>query len=112
MRDLWSKELTEQETERLLKAAAREIKRRKLEAPAILFAEMHKPLANVAGNAAIVLSPYLVPFLGFEHVDDYSQLLSKRENLERLIRLLEGPEENLQEKKKEPEVPEENQSGT
>lgn len=89
MRELWSTELTEEETDRLLKKAASEVKRRKLESPAILMAEMHKPLAGIGSQAAVMLSPILVPFFGFENVDDYSRLFSKRENFERFIRLLE-----------------------
>lgn len=50
---------------------------------------MHKPLANVAGHAAIAFSPFLVPFVGFNAVDDYSQFFSKRENIEALIQRIE-----------------------
>lgn len=89
MRELWSTELTEEETDKLLEKAASEVKRRKLESPAILMAEMHKPLAGVGSQAAVMLSPILIPFFGFENVNDYSRLFSKRENFERFIRLLE-----------------------
>ncbi len=91
MRELWSSELTQEETERLLHKAVTKIRGRKLEVPAILFAEMSKPLANLGGHAAVVFSPFLIPFFGFDNVNDYSQLISKRDNWERLIRLLEEP---------------------
>jgi len=93
MRELWSSELTEAETERLIAKLADQIKKRKLEVPAILFLEMHKPLANVAGQTAVVLSPFLIPLVGFDNLNDFSRLLSKRENFERLIRLLEQAED-------------------
>ncbi len=90
MFDLWKDELTtEQETE-LLDRMAREIKGRGLEAPAILFFEMHKPLAFVGSQAAIVFSPLLVPFVGFDKMNDYSRLLSKRENIDKLLVRLES----------------------
>ena len=94
MRDFWDEELTEDETETLLRKAAQEISKRKMNTPAILALEMHKPLAYVGGNAAVAMAPFMVPFLGFDAVNNYSRLLSKRENLERLIVMLEEPTES------------------
>lgn len=98
MFNLWENELTEEETEALIQKAVEEIRRRKLEVPATVMLEMHKPLANVGGHAAIVFAPFTVPFLGFDFVNNYSRLLSKRESIERLLdRLAQkdeaGPEE-------------------
>ena len=86
---MWSTDLTEEETEALIEKAANEIARRKLQTPAILFLEMHKPLAYVGANASLVFAPFAVPFLGFDFVNNYSRLFSKRENVERLIRKIE-----------------------
>lgn len=61
--------------------------------PAILGLEAHKPLANVMAHGIVAFSGFLVPFLGFENVNDYSRLLRKRENVERLIELLEADEQ-------------------
>ena len=91
MLDFWSQELTDSETEELIEKAAAEIEKRKMTAPAVIFLEMHKPLSYVASQAAIVFSPFLVPFVGFDFVNNYSRLLSKRENVERLIVRLENP---------------------
>lgn len=85
MFDLWQQELSEQETDELIEKAANEIQRRKLEVPAILLFEMHKPLSFVGSQAAIVFSPFLVPFLGFDSVNNYTRLLAKRDSIERLI---------------------------
>lgn len=82
---MWLTDLTEQETEALIEKAANEIVRRKLETPAILFLEMHKPLANIGANAAVAFSPFLMPFFGFDFVNDYSRLFRKRENVEMLL---------------------------
>jgi hypothetical protein len=91
MRELWSTELSPEETESLLRKAAEEIRKRRMEVPAILYAEMNKPIANVAGHFAVVMSPLLVALFGFTKVNEYSQLFSRRENWERLIQLLEEP---------------------
>lgn len=89
MSDFWKEELSDQEEEELIEKAATEIKRRKLEVPAVLLFEMHKPLSYIGSQAAIVFSPFLVPFLGFDTVNNYSRLLSKRDSIERLLRRLE-----------------------
>ena len=86
---MWSTDLTEDETEALIQKAAEEIRKRKLEAPAILFFEMHKPLAFIGASASLVFAPFAVPFLGYDFVNNYSRLLADRANVERLIRKLE-----------------------
>ncbi|MDR3689427.1 MAG: hypothetical protein P4L46_08615 [Fimbriimonas sp.] len=86
---MWATDLTEEETEALIQKAADEIVKRGLHTPAILFLEMHKPLANVGANAALMFAPFAVPFLGFDFVNNYSRLFTKRENVERLITRIE-----------------------
>ena len=89
MFDFWKDELTEEETQALLDKCSNEIRRRQLEAPAIVFLEMHKPLSNVFAHAGLTMAPFLVPLFGFDFVNDYSNLLQKRDNVERLIQMLE-----------------------
>jgi hypothetical protein len=60
-----------------------------MEAPAILFLEMNKPVTRLAGNALIVFTPFIAPFVGMDNVHNYSRLLMERENVERLILKLE-----------------------
>lgn len=91
--DFWSKELTDEEAEQLIDKAVSEIQKRKLITPAILFLEMHKPLGYIGSQAAIALSPFIVPFVGFDFVNNYSRLFSKRENIEKLIVRLENARE-------------------
>jgi len=94
MFDLWKDELTDDERDTLIEKAAREVEKRKLEAPAILFLEMHKPLAYVGSQAAIAFAPMFGPLLGFDFVNNYSRLFAKRENVERLLQRIEaGPKE-------------------
>jgi len=96
MLNLWEDELTEEEATALLDRIEHEIRKRKLEVPAIMFFEMHKPLANIAGNFALATSPFLVPIIGYKNVNDYSRLLSKRDNVEALIVRLEQKRDSNQ----------------
>jgi acyl-CoA reductase-like NAD-dependent aldehyde dehydrogenase len=91
MFDLWNDELTPEQEEELLEKAASAVEKRKMVAPAIMVLEMHKPLAYVGAHAAVAFAPFIVPFLGYDAVNDYSRLLKKPGNVERLIRKLERP---------------------
>lgn len=91
MADFWAEELTEEQTEALLQKAADEVRRRKLETPTILFLEMHRPVSSLLVQSSLPFAPFVIPILGFDAVNDYSRLLAKRENVERLIRLIERP---------------------
>lgn len=88
--EIWAEELTPEETEALVEKAAQEIHRRGLITPAIMTLEMHKPLAGFIGHASIAAAPFLMPFVGFDFFNNYSRLLSRRENVEKLLRALEG----------------------
>ena len=98
MFDFWENELTEEETQVLLDKCAGEIRRRELEAPAIVFLEMNKPISNVFAHLGLASAPFLVPLFGFDFINDYSNLLRKRDNVERLICMLEKPREDKQSK--------------
>jgi hypothetical protein len=87
---LWTEDLTEQETNDLLDNLASQILKRKLEAPAIMFLEMNKPISRIAGNAAIVFMPFLAPIVGTQNVHNYSRLLMNSSNVESLIQRLEA----------------------
>ena len=102
MLNLWEDELTAEEETGLLDTLEREIRKRKLEVPAIMFFEMQKPLANIAGHFALATSPFLVPIIGYKNVNDYSRLLSKRENVEKLIVRLEKKSDSKEDAKEAP----------
>lgn len=102
MFDFWKDDLDPEEEERLLDKLAEEIRKRKLNAPATLFFEMHKPLANIGGHFAMATSPFLVPILGYQNVNDYSRLLSKRDNVEKLIQRLEKSSDPMNDAKEAP----------
>ena len=91
MFEYWDREPTDAETAALIEKAANAIRRRKMETPAILALELHKPLANTGAHASMFFAPFLVPFFGTEGVGKYSAVFRKRENLERLIDMLAAP---------------------
>ena len=91
MNDFWDEDLTQEETDRLLDKAAHEIRKRRMETPAILALEMHKPLSGIASHAVVAFSPFMIPFFGYDGVHDMSRLLKDRRNVELLIQRLECP---------------------
>jgi hypothetical protein len=90
MFDFWETELSEAETETLLGRLADEVGKRRLQVPAVLALEMHKPLAGVFGATGMVCAPFLIPIFGFDRVNDYTRLLSTSANVERLIVKIEN----------------------
>ncbi len=89
MTELWDEDLSEDETDALLDKAAHEIRKRRLETPAIMALELHKPLAGLGSSALVVLAPLVGPFFGGDAIRDLSRLLRKRHNVEKLIQRLE-----------------------
>jgi hypothetical protein len=89
MFDFWENELSEEEADALIDKLAGEICRRGLSSPALMFFESHKPLAFLGSQAGVVASPFLIPILGFDKVNDYTRLFAKRENVEKLVERIE-----------------------
>lgn len=92
MNDSWDDELSEEEVEKLLDKAEAEVRKRRLETPAIMALELHKPLSNVGANALVVIAPFVVPFFGYDNVQGVSRLLRNKANIEKLIQRLESPQ--------------------
>lgn len=88
--------------ERLLqmkeKIASR-IDRHGLAIPAIMFLEMHKPLAGVGGALIHALAPGLDWILGEQNTEDLAILLSDRDHVEGLISRIEELDTNRKEVK-------------
>lgn len=85
----WENELTEADISSMIDELAKKVSDRRMETAAILFLEMHKPLAFLAGQSLIAGSPFLVPIFGAERINRYSIVLGSRENVERLIYRIE-----------------------
>lgn len=81
--------MVESDAEKLLEKAAQTIVKRGMEVPAILFLEMHKPLANLIGHAIWVTMPVWAVFFGVATTNELGALLSDPERIERLIQRIE-----------------------
>ncbi|MGQ9698550.1 MAG: hypothetical protein ACUVRO_11230 [Armatimonadota bacterium] len=75
--------------EALIDVVARKVVQRRLEVPAVFFLEMNKPLSFIMGQSLLVAMPFLAPILGIQRVQQLSQLLQERENVDRLIERIE-----------------------
>ena len=104
----WDEEVTPEEEEEMIRKAAKKIHKYGMEVPAILTLESVKPLVYIGGQMGrFFVSPFL-PALG-ENIGRSGEKLftifEKRENVEKLITLLE-------EKAKEEEHPPEKEEQT
>ncbi len=96
--------LVERDAEQLLEKAARVVVERGMEVPAILFLEMHKPLANLIGHAVWVTMPVWALFFGIATTNVLGALLSDPERIERLIQRIEELSAERSESKKRGET--------
>lgn len=96
--------LAEQNAEQLLERAAKAVVDRGMEVPAILFLEMHKPLANLIGHAVWVTMPVWALFFGIATTNTLGALLSDPERIERLIQRIEELSAERSESKKRGET--------
>jgi hypothetical protein len=83
-------ELSVEERDRLLEQAAQEVVRRRLEVPALLVLELHRPLTFLSSQALVVFTPLLAPAFGLENLQKLSRLLEDRTNLDRLLDRIEA----------------------
>lgn len=67
-----------------LEKVVRWLKNKKLEMPATLFLEMHRPLMPLAYPAALMVGPFIAPFFGPEYYDRVKSL-SDPKTLDRLL---------------------------
>ena len=100
MRQYWNEELTEEEVTSLCQKIATHITKRKLEAPAILMLELHKPLANINSHLALMFSGFISPIVGYDMFNDLTRLLANRDNIERLLLTIESQVEERDQKPK------------
>ncbi|HEY3412249.1 MAG TPA: hypothetical protein VGM51_04220 [Armatimonadota bacterium] len=81
--------LSPEERERALGIIAERIRRYHLETPAILFLEINRPLADMAGLAAHSVTPLFGAFTGLDTAERYASLLGDKAALDSLINRLE-----------------------
>jgi hypothetical protein len=85
----WADEMAPEERDRVIDRIASAVVQRGLEAPAVLFLELHKPLTFIASQGIVVMSPFVAPLIGFENVRAASKLLEDRGNIDRLTARIE-----------------------
>lgn len=85
----WAEPLTPEETDALLKKVTDEVSKRRLEVPAVLALEMHKPVFGYVTGMGVVFAPFLAPIMGPESYRDLNRLFRERDNVERLITMIE-----------------------
>jgi len=81
--------LPEAERDAWLETIAGQIVGRRLEVPAILALEMHRPLMFLSSQALVVAVPFLGALVGPRNVLKCSRLLEDRANLDRLLNRIE-----------------------
>lgn len=81
--------LTDTQRDAIIDSISQKIIGRRLEAPAVLFLEMHKPLSFLASQSLLVAMPFIGHLLGPDKISDLSKLLKDRNNVERLISRIE-----------------------
>ena len=86
-------ELTQEDLD-LMNRFAYEVERRGMSVPAIMFLEMHRPMSFVMSSMMITVSPLMKLFFTAEQYDRVSELMESRENVERLIQLIEDAARN------------------
>jgi len=89
LNDQYEGDLSPENRDNIIDALAQAIVKKGLVTPAIMFLEMHKPVAFLAGQGMLVASPLLAPLFGLDGVENYSKLFSSAENIELLIRRIE-----------------------
>jgi hypothetical protein len=82
-------DLTPEDRDRVLDRVARHVTARRLEVPAILALEMHRPLTFLGSQALVVFTPLLAPAFGLGNLQLLSRLLEDRANLDRLVERIE-----------------------
>ncbi len=88
-----SDELPPEERDELLQRIAGEIHKRRLTPAAIVFLESSKPLTFLGNQFMVFANPMVKIFYSGPVYDKLEKLLEDRTNVERLIEMLEGMEE-------------------
>lgn len=99
--NLWDEPLSEEQKRRLIENIAVKTVKSGMSVPAIIFLEMHKPIANIACHGVVAFSPFIAPLFGTKNVDEYTQLLADCKNVEQLIQRIETLREEQEAEAKE-----------
>jgi len=92
-------EITPERRDELLLSMVQKIEKYDLITPAIFFLQLGKPLSFVTGQALFAVAPFGSLFIKEKLLEELSHLMSDRENVERLLTLLETREQERKAKK-------------
>ena len=82
-------DLTEEQIAAAIEDIARHVVRRRLETPAVLLLELHRPVSFIAGQALVVAAPFLGPIFGVDRLARCGSILHDRANMDRLIQRID-----------------------
>ncbi|MBS3937430.1 MAG: hypothetical protein KGZ50_02490 [Peptococcaceae bacterium] len=82
-------EITPERRDEILLAVVQKIEKYDLITPTLFFLQMGKPLSFVTGQALFAVAPFGSLFVKEQLLEELSHLLSDRENVERLMTMLE-----------------------
>src|SRR5260221_8721486 len=88
----WDAELTDEQRDSLIEKLAQRVIRYDLCVPALLFLEMHRPFAYLAGQSLVLGSGFLAPLFGPQNVQQMAKLFENRSNIDRLLARIEALE--------------------
>ncbi len=86
----WDADIPAADREKLLDRIAHEVVKRRLETPTILFLEMNRPLAGIAGQGIIFSAGMLAPIFGLNNVQRVSKLLREPGGVDALLDRIEA----------------------
>ena len=92
---------TAENDEALLLAVAQRVVKLRMEVPAVLFLESVKPLSFVGSQAMVFFQPFAQALFPWNQYERFTQLVSDRDNLERLTRLIEAEADARESREKE-----------
>ena len=81
--------LTDEQRDAMIDSMAEMIIGKRLETPAVLFLDMHKPLSWITGQSLLVGAPLLGLAVGVQNVVDFGKLLMERDNIDTRIDRIE-----------------------
>lgn len=87
--DFFEEQLDADKAAKIIDEIACKVCDKGMETAAVLFLEMHKPLAFFAGQSLMVATPILAPIFGINSVNKYSQIFGSRIYVEQLIKRIE-----------------------
>lgn len=82
-------DVSPEERDRIFDRLAGEIVRRRMQVPAILALEMHRPLAFLGSQALIILTPLLAPAIGLRNMQAACALLAQPGSIDHLVDRIE-----------------------